>query len=103
MRISDWSSDVGSSDRPYAMADLLPHRPPMVLLDRVLGWDTGRLDAAVEIRTDSRSEERSVGKECVRTCRCRWSRYHEKKHRNGCDTRATTYRTLDTENELATF
>src|SRR3546814_18215721 len=23
-----------------------------------------------------RSEERSVGKECVSTCRCRWSPYH---------------------------
>src|SRR3546814_14873504 len=26
-----------------------------------------------------RSEERRVGKECVRTCRSRWSRYHKKK------------------------
>src|SRR3546814_14527797 len=26
-----------------------------------------------------RSEERRVGKECVSTCRSRWSRYHEKK------------------------
>src|SRR3546814_15210117 len=25
------------------------------------------------------SEERRVGKECVRTCRSRWSPYHEKK------------------------
>src|SRR3546814_17290187 len=24
----------------------------------------------------NRSEERSVGKECVRTCRSRWSQYH---------------------------
>src|SRR3546814_13686463 len=28
---------------------------------------------------DGRSEERRVGKECVRTCRTRWSPYHEKK------------------------
>src|SRR3546814_12560290 len=27
----------------------------------------------------SRTDERSVGKECVRTCRSRWSPYHEKK------------------------
>src|SRR3546814_11355893 len=27
----------------------------------------------------SRSEERRVGKECVRTCRCRWSPYNKKK------------------------
>src|SRR3546814_17488758 len=25
---------------------------------------------------DARSEKRRVGKECVRTCRSRWSRYH---------------------------
>src|SRR3546814_13539161 len=28
-----------------------------------------------------RSEERRVGKECVSTCRSRWSPYHEKKHK----------------------
>src|SRR3546814_15340491 len=30
-------------------------------------------------RASSRSEERRVGKECVSTCRYRWSPYHEKK------------------------
>src|SRR3546814_16049439 len=29
--------------------------------------------------TDHRSEERRVGKECVSTCRSRWSTYHSKK------------------------
>src|SRR3546814_12652744 len=29
-----------------------------------------------------RSEERRVGKECVSTCRSRWSPYHSKKTRN---------------------
>src|SRR3546814_1646640 len=29
-----------------------------------------------------RSEERRVGKECVSTCRSRWSPYHEKKKTN---------------------
>src|SRR3546814_15483298 len=29
----------------------------------------------------SRSEERRVGKECVSTCRSRWSPYHEKKNK----------------------
>src|SRR3546814_18055108 len=28
--------------------------------------------------TDHRSEERRVGKECVSTCRSRWSTYHSK-------------------------
>src|SRR3546814_11640462 len=30
---------------------------------------------------EGRSEERRVGKECVSTCRSRWSRYHEKTKR----------------------
>src|SRR3546814_13349146 len=34
------------------------------------------------IRTQSRSEESRVGKECVSTCRSRWSPYHEKKKQN---------------------
>src|SRR3546814_13688013 len=32
-------------------------------------------------RDGERSEERRVGKECVSTCRCRWSPYHEKKNK----------------------
>src|SRR3546814_16449448 len=31
---------------------------------------------------EQRSEERRVGKECVSTCRSRWSPYHSKKKRN---------------------
>src|SRR3546814_11678802 len=30
--------------------------------------------------SDDRSEERRVGKECVSTCRYRWSPYHEQKN-----------------------
>src|SRR3546814_15907780 len=30
---------------------------------------------------DSRSEERPVGKECVSTCRSRWSPYHQKNNK----------------------
>src|SRR3546814_17800654 len=30
----------------------------------------------VALGLDARSEERRVGKECVRTCRSRWSPYH---------------------------
>src|SRR3546814_16314610 len=33
---------------------------------------------AVDV-VDNRSEERRVGKECVSTCRSRWSPYHSKK------------------------
>src|SRR3546814_6440894 len=31
---------------------------------------------AMEAERDTRSEERRVGKECVSTCRSRWSPYH---------------------------
>src|SRR3546814_4369241 len=37
---------------------------------------SGRLSAAQLRRLDERSEERRVGKECVSTCRSRWSPYH---------------------------
>src|SRR3546814_19122986 len=92
MRISDWSSDVCSSD----LEAKLKHRPPIRL-------DPQRRDAASGrdlVRPSSRgihdnrrahllfaqfgppsvrSEERRVGKECVSTCRSRWSPYHKKK------------------------
>src|SRR3546814_13362615 len=36
----------------------------------------GFAPASVELVQQARSEERSVGKECVSTCRSRWSPYH---------------------------
>src|SRR3546814_13390156 len=36
---------------------------------------------ALPAKVGPRSEERRVGKECVSTCRSRWSPYHEKKKR----------------------
>src|SRR3546814_5137704 len=67
MRISDWSSDVCSSD-------LLQLRELMLDSD-VQAFTKGQ---AVFERNEpgSRSEERRVGKECVSTCRSRWSPYH---------------------------
>src|SRR3546814_1658609 len=70
MRISDWSSDVCSSDlleenkarKKEAVAAEKP-RPPKVA--RITSWEQRE-----------RSEERRVGKECVSTCRSRWSPYH---------------------------
>src|SRR3546814_18654404 len=41
-----------------------------------------------------RSDERRVGKGCVRTCRSRWSPYHEKKTRTPTNKYTTTY-TID--------
>src|SRR3546814_14451825 len=42
-----------------------------------LGWQA--LWVALVIWLSVRSEERRVGKECVSTCRSRWSPYHYKK------------------------
>src|SRR3546814_2487159 len=67
MRISDWSSDVCSSDLPWHFewgSDRLLE--PEFFGHRVRDRQSG----------DGRSEERRVGKECVSTCRSRWSPYH---------------------------
>src|SRR3546814_17932858 len=86
MRISDWSSDVCSSDLFAADARaaidgiLARGRLPILaggtgLYFRALLQGLSPMpaaDAAV------RSEERRVGKECVSTCRSRWSPYHIK-------------------------
>src|SRR3546814_14961272 len=102
MRISDWSSDVCSSDllresaeqeaiRVFAanLKDLLlaaPAGPKSVLgLDpgirtgvKVAAIDaTGKvLETATVYPFEPRSEERRVGKEWVSTCRSRWSPDH---------------------------
>src|SRR3546814_1805426 len=107
MRISDWSSDVCSSDlewctpldamiavpiggspvwiRPWLYVHTCPHghQIPILLLDTDLGQNaaadreiTHHLyggDVAYRLK---RSEERRGGKECVSTCRSRWSPYH---------------------------
>src|SRR3546814_19909333 len=41
-------------------------------------------------RRRPRSEERRVGKECVSTCRSRWSPYHYKKNNNRMSEKAKT-------------
>src|SRR3546814_16965505 len=113
MRISDWSSDVCSSDLHRARA----HARAGVLLDAVLEDVADKVEillhsigsSMVGVQVESaqtmpssgvstsprdtttaaarspvtfsvvrhlRSEERRVGKECVSTCRYRWSPYH---------------------------
>src|SRR3546814_6229165 len=68
MRISDWSSDVCSSD--------------LITTARAAGVICVALDTQAEVSSrrcrcrSARSEERRVGKECVSTCRSRWSPYH---------------------------
>src|SRR3546814_4656600 len=74
MRISDWSSDVCSSDLLELDREI---RNAAFGVELVRPGDCLRgthLDAA-RARA-ARSEERRVGKECVSTCRSRWSPYH---------------------------
>src|SRR3546814_17944621 len=98
MRISDWSSDVCSSDLPEkskfpslrSVRRVLEHGlslevhpsgigPLVQAKDRHMNkvFLAGRIPSSV-----TRSEERRVGKECVSTCRSRWSPYHDKKNKN---------------------
>src|SRR3546814_11682302 len=102
MRISDWSSDVCSSDLLDAeVADLvarLDEGAPDIMraddpqfernvrflrvADRRRNARIGNgdhqigVDRAFDRELRARSEERRVGKECVSTCRSRWSPYH---------------------------
>src|SRR3546814_15675565 len=98
MRISDWSSDVCSSDLlvnvpPPSRASPLPHFPvsstkimfithPFVVASSLAGYVTGQtlvVDGGATL-PEVRSEERRVGQECVSTCRSRWSPEHLKKN-----------------------
>src|SRR3546814_12633205 len=124
MRISDWSSDVCSSDLPRPgevgrlSHALLPrarraagsggdasgtlrarqgdaglrrqgHRPqpgrrPAGLSHEGIEGGDGAMTATPPLTTPpltTRSEERRVGRECVRTCRSRWSTDHSKKNK----------------------
>src|SRR3546814_13771752 len=118
MRISDWSSDVCSSDLIFghdvvreahivrqlvgltgqfaSVDETLSATENLIIFGRLLGLS--RTDArrkATELLEEfslpdaasrplakfsggmrRRSEARRVGKECVSTCRSRWSRYH---------------------------
>src|SRR3546814_19732916 len=105
MRISDWSSDVCSSDLlgsriPFDLArwqwqrkyrSRRDARINYVALSRwmadyarrsplTFGNDVSVIPSGVD--TSCRSEERRVGKECVSTCRYRLSLYHYTKNKN---------------------
>src|SRR3546814_301734 len=76
MRISDWSSDVCSSDLLRRCA--APGAPALPR-GRSAGDTLLRLCAPAHPPYRGglvRSEERRVGKECVSTCRSRWSPYN---------------------------
>src|SRR3546814_3139994 len=86
MRISDWSSDVCSSDLAELLLRIL-EEPEAQTGHINLGRPEIReaadatklvllLGEAHILEPKDRSEERRVGKECVSTCRSRWSPYH---------------------------
>src|SRR3546814_13478527 len=106
MRISDWSSDVCSSDlipqNKQSLVEVSKTRlssPSPGIIDgdtidfpngrvRVVGIDAPDDDLpqlkaissealrGLALRDGGRSEERRVGKECVSTCRSRWATDH---------------------------
>src|SRR3546814_14461173 len=113
MRISDWSSDVCSSDLATFVIHVMNgelHRNDVVLrvwisqhrrleflhigigenfvVDLIADTQAERrhalvgelflrvIEQRVTAQVEPRSEERRVGKECVSTCRSRWSPYH---------------------------
>src|SRR3546814_19814242 len=100
MRISDWSSDVCSSDLPEltfcveTCRTLVDHCPREFFLGPEmevqgafghlrLGDDLAQAGigiAQAQDLTRCRSEERRVGIECVSTCRSRWSPVHSNKN-----------------------
>src|SRR3546814_12830768 len=97
MRISDWSSDVCSSDLPPCRRS----KASAARLDPLRGGRQTRCMTCSFFRRAAaslspllliRSEERRVGKECVSTCRFRWSPYHYKKinHTHNHQKRNTT-------------
>src|SRR3546814_16742582 len=97
MRISDWSSDVCSSDLMQSLAldvnvvseegvpaEMADEDDDLLRAAAELGIDLAGVRAGGEEAADeataeaaetdeARSEERRVGKACVRTCSPRWS------------------------------
>src|SRR3546814_16186372 len=100
MRISDWSSDVCSSDLLIEFGDteICKTYPDFeedlyvtAEAEAFVKWHAGQLtwsqatgDGRIQLdgppslvrAFPTRSEERRVGKECVSTCSSRWSPYH---------------------------
>src|SRR3546814_21043798 len=101
MRISDWSSDVCSSDlsKKEQVAErgrssgCFRRLPCGQNIDQCRASDKGEgseRQFAPRIARP-RSEERRVGKECVSTCRSRWSTYHYKKKQTKYNAYTSTY------------
>src|SRR3546814_20522936 len=80
MRISDWSSDVCSSDLRDALARRAVGRRIEMAGGEIMAEadDLVDVESFLTLKEVHRSEERRVGKECVSRCRDRWSPYHLK-------------------------
>src|SRR3546814_16341535 len=104
MRISDWSSDVCSSDLTAKGRMIYSHNGGRFIVTRPIDGQSAchanggtigiAMDTPAQVDAwhkagvaaggksiEDRSEERRVGKECVSTCRSRWSPYHYKKNK----------------------
>src|SRR3546814_20513276 len=105
MRISDWSSDVCSSDLMDALAEAFAEQEwgsddAEALVDRAIErfkadpaaselagqrdliarcFSASSVEAILAALDEAGSEERRVGKESVHTCRSLWSPYNSKK------------------------
>src|SRR3546814_4941274 len=78
MRSSDWSSDVCSSDLCLVeLGGITSIRDELLRLHAMALTIVEGIALTVPAES-ARSEERRVGKECVSTCRSRWSPSHEK-------------------------
>src|SRR3546814_3730260 len=88
MRISDWSSDVCSSDLPRAAKKAEEAASLRDVVQAAADWFTRQLGSSngapareylakrgiseATRKAFGRTDERRVGKECVSTCRSRW-------------------------------
>src|SRR3546814_13405713 len=101
MRISDWSSDVCSSDlvpcsnvtmeteipallraREQVAPERFTFHSSRLRMKKVTAEELAAMDRDSDrcaLELSDRSEERRVGKESVGRCRSRWAAYHEKK------------------------
>src|SRR3546814_5324722 len=87
MLISDWSSDVCSSDLLVCLRNCIVARPvgrasecrPSASVIIPCRNEKGNIEPAIHRMprfTEDRSEERRVGQDCVSTCSSRWAPYH---------------------------
>src|SRR3546814_16227450 len=103
VRISDWSSDVCSSDLSAQLCSTARALALPWSAFSFTSWKASNISrvffraspamAPTSVSSSSRSEGRRVGQECVSTCRSRWSPYNLKNNNN--TTHSSNIRHLD--------